>query len=392
MEKFTYDPMTRADSQIRLLKVGRGSGKPVRCTISTFDTDACPEYEALSYTWELPVPAVESPQKIILNGRFLEIRENLYNFLERVAQESIIYDGKPLCPRYLWVDAVCINQKSDYEKSCQVRRMGQVYEQAQRVIVWLGQGSELTQTAMHLILDAAAANAGSWSVVNPLTEDHPFNKRYVQGFPALEALFNLSYWNRMWIIQEFLLAEDITIVYGNQSIDFDDMSMIHRAHFNAIDPADRNSSNALRSPPQSLDMFVISRRDLRTWMAEGHKYSSLQSVVEEFCHDGTFECADSRDRFYSLSALADDGDDIVVDDSKPASWLYWEVMAKWDHLSPYGAVRLIGLGLDMGVTGREENAILLDEVQDGWSQAVLGYSPVDIFADPETYIARIEKE
>lgn len=43
--------------------------------------------------------------------------------------------------RHLWVDAICINQQDDVEKTSQVAAMGNIYESAARSIVWLGQES-----------------------------------------------------------------------------------------------------------------------------------------------------------------------------------------------------------------------------------------------------------
>jgi hypothetical protein len=41
-------------------------------------------------------------------------------------------------PRYLWIDALCINQDDDYERSAQVAIMGRIYQTARRVISWIG--------------------------------------------------------------------------------------------------------------------------------------------------------------------------------------------------------------------------------------------------------------
>lgn len=38
----------------------------------------------------------------------------------------------------LWIDAVCIDQTDHREKSRQVAQMGDIYRDAERVLVWLG--------------------------------------------------------------------------------------------------------------------------------------------------------------------------------------------------------------------------------------------------------------
>ena len=40
--------------------------------------------------------------------------------------------------RVLWVDAVCINQDDLEERRLHVQFMGQIYTQAKKVLVWLG--------------------------------------------------------------------------------------------------------------------------------------------------------------------------------------------------------------------------------------------------------------
>lgn len=41
-------------------------------------------------------------------------------------------------PEYLWVDAICIDQKNLREKESQVSMMDSVFGGAEKVVVWLG--------------------------------------------------------------------------------------------------------------------------------------------------------------------------------------------------------------------------------------------------------------
>lgn len=43
--------------------------------------------------------------------------------------------------RFLWIDAICINQNDNKEKACQVQLMEEIYQQAENVHVWLGEGN-----------------------------------------------------------------------------------------------------------------------------------------------------------------------------------------------------------------------------------------------------------
>lgn len=43
----------------------------------------------------------------------------------------------PALPRFLWVDAICINQEDNNEKTDQVQLMTWIYASAKGVLVWL---------------------------------------------------------------------------------------------------------------------------------------------------------------------------------------------------------------------------------------------------------------
>jgi hypothetical protein len=100
------------------------------------DTQERTDFTALSYTWGAPIFS----QKLILNDIAYPITENLYLFLRRCLQCTQI--------RRLWIDAVCINQHDDVEKSMQVANMLSIYRKASPVRVWLGEAGASTSLAL----------------------------------------------------------------------------------------------------------------------------------------------------------------------------------------------------------------------------------------------------
>lgn len=69
---------------------------------------------------------------------------NLYNFLWRMHAEKQIAEGYAELigldsPEYIWIDAICINQEDLEERSIQVARMYSIYDNAQSVLIWLGE-------------------------------------------------------------------------------------------------------------------------------------------------------------------------------------------------------------------------------------------------------------
>jgi hypothetical protein len=107
----------------------------------------------------------------------------------------------------LWIDFICINQSDVLEKNHQVKRMGEIYSNASRVVAWLGE-----------------ADSSSGPLFTALNQpDFPHRSADREGklgyirFWA-ENLSGLDYWTRLWIIQELGLTPDIFVVCGSRSV------------------------------------------------------------------------------------------------------------------------------------------------------------------------------
>ena len=137
------------DDSIRLLALlpaGDGPNDSVlSCGLEDCRLSDNPSYEALSYTWGQPI----FPEILNTHKGFLRITENLALALRRLR----LYDRV----RYLWVDAVCINQNDTAEKSRQVAMMGSIYRSARQVICWLGQTDKHVNDAIETFKRLAAS-------------------------------------------------------------------------------------------------------------------------------------------------------------------------------------------------------------------------------------------
>jgi hypothetical protein len=89
------------------------------------------KYEALSYTW-----GDASKLKPIIIGASHEfyVTSNCYDALRRLRD----HDGK----RLIWIDAICINQEDDAERTQQIGIMGEIYGCASQVLVYLGEADQ----------------------------------------------------------------------------------------------------------------------------------------------------------------------------------------------------------------------------------------------------------
>ena len=137
------------DDSVRLLKLFPASSdvndQGLGCVLEDCRLSDDLPYEALSYAWGQPV----FPELLHTHKGILKITENL-----ALALHSLRFKDRV---RYLWVDAVCINQNDSMEKSRQVAMMSIIYKSARRVICWLGQADESIGDAMETLKRLAAS-------------------------------------------------------------------------------------------------------------------------------------------------------------------------------------------------------------------------------------------
>jgi hypothetical protein len=187
-----------------------------------------PPYVALSYAWGDPTLL----KTVLVNDQTLEITVNLHEALRQLQTAQ---------PVRLWVDAICINQKDDSEKSDQVKQMKGIYKDATAVFAWLGPAADDSDVAMGAIerIGEAALTAGvsnlSREVMLKLWDPDPegaldgvrkplldLSKNINLDFPlaAIKSLSERNYWNRTWIVQEFSVASTLIIACGPRRLEF----------------------------------------------------------------------------------------------------------------------------------------------------------------------------
>ncbi|GIZ47976.1 hypothetical protein CKM354_001105100 [Cercospora kikuchii] len=88
-------------------------------------------YTAVSYSWAMDDGDDSLCRVLTLHGKQVSITQNLSEGLRRIRYE---HDSQRL-----WVDALCIDQQNTTERSAQVAMMADIFELAERCIVWLGE-------------------------------------------------------------------------------------------------------------------------------------------------------------------------------------------------------------------------------------------------------------
>ena len=88
--------------------------------------DKAPPFEAISYTWGPDAPSI--PIKI--DGALILVTAPI---------DELLWNRRSIFTSHVfWIDAICINQRDQEEKSNQLPMMAKIYGRAARVIVWLG--------------------------------------------------------------------------------------------------------------------------------------------------------------------------------------------------------------------------------------------------------------
>lgn len=301
--KISYDKLSDARSEIRLLSIAPGDWTdPIQASLETFERAAVPWFAAISYTWGDP----KDIKSIFVNGKKVDVRYNCWYVLAQAR-----YHGKGTS---LWIDALCINQDDNEEKSWQVAQMGEIFSEADAVYCCVGahvgdseglfeQFDEVLRYCKAANIDAASCKGffGRQLVLEAaLTKGIWRNERNARQFALAYGKFcKRPYWNRLWTLQEVLLGEnkevwcDLCILDWDFLIDFDE-----RARADQL--ASRNT------PIKSIRDFIfeyqhaINRYDGSNFYDTCRLPTSTNSILTLLCSK---QCEDARDLFYGSSSI-----------------------------------------------------------------------------------------
>jgi hypothetical protein len=141
-----YIPLDPSKTEIRLIKLHPRPANTStqrdltpRCDLIHVSLDNKPDYAALSYTWGDP----RDTQMITVGLSSVPVTRNLYSALEHLRYDNTV--------RVIWIDALCINQVDDEEKSWQVKLMREIYQHASFVTIWIGPADGTSDEVMDFL-------------------------------------------------------------------------------------------------------------------------------------------------------------------------------------------------------------------------------------------------
>jgi hypothetical protein len=141
-----YMPLDPSKTEIRLIKLHPRPANTStqrdltpRCDLIHVSLDDKPDYAALSYTWGDP----RDTEMITVGLSSVPVTQKLYSALEHLRYDKTV--------RVIWIDALCINQGDNEEKSWQVQLMREIYQRASFVTIWLGPADGTSDEVMDFL-------------------------------------------------------------------------------------------------------------------------------------------------------------------------------------------------------------------------------------------------
>lgn len=192
----------------------------------------------------------EARYLIFCNGQRAYVHANLYDALIQLRKEE---------PVAYWIDALCINQQDEKEKSTQIQMMGRIYESAEKVVVWLGQLPALLQPVLASVIksDNSGTSQSSSYAISDKTEPSLILKRLA----IFTWLLTREWFRRAWIIQEYCLARDPVFYLAGFKLTEESM-MKHLSSISIALDEDNLSNNVPAEVKEEIVKFRLEFRHM----------------------------------------------------------------------------------------------------------------------------------
>ncbi|KAH8204435.1 hypothetical protein TruAng_001351 [Truncatella angustata] len=302
-----------ASHEIRILTIQPNIfSSPIQCSLATVTLDKKPCYGALSYVWGSP----ETTGEIVVDLVQVAVTANLASALRHLRHtvDSIV----------LWIDAICINQGDNKERSAQVKMMGRIYSNAATVFLWIGEADENSDVAFESMPAIAAGGEGH-------------NKATDATFGFYSSLDGRPWFSRVWILQEMALAtEDPIVACGGKraswSLFISAWTVLATRLFSEIGMVRPKPSDSGRGEEREQVVEVLAKlkidvlNDMRNAVRKGTGESLRQLLLTSRSSEST----DPRDKIYALLGMlrSEDRDSyFVIDYQKPVATVYAEAVA-----------------------------------------------------------------
>ncbi|KAI5917471.1 heterokaryon incompatibility protein-domain-containing protein [Camillea tinctor] len=303
---YPYSALDREHPHIRLITLQPGIwSDKISCIVHVVPFDGEQVYETLSYVWGSP----NNRKTISLNNHDFEVTDNLWLAMRRLRS--------PSSARVLWIDAICINQKDNDEKSQQVTMMGDIYKGCINCVIWLGESNDVAEpgvqstTALQAfeLLDILSADRHLRELpcfAEVEGQRTAISEKYENHFIALKHLLDLPWWRRIWVIQELALSRSVKFLYASEELPYQTIRGVVEAlktHAATCCKLHRMSLRAL-----AFDRLLVIQEQIDPIVSTRERWAnqeptSLFQLRRQFY---AFQATEKRDLFYGLLGLVTD--------------------------------------------------------------------------------------
>jgi hypothetical protein len=309
-----YHPLSVQDSEIRLLTILPSSdpSATVSCRLWITSFGVKPLYVAISYVW-----GKSAETRIIrVNNRPVAVNACLERALVAVrnwAKNTVV----------TWIDGLCINQNDPVEKLHQIKFMSQIYAGASHVLGWLGESADKSDYAIDTIKKMAEGiqvqeKLEGQKSAQPTQSGTPL-RHWLDDIPQLTdeddkesiwnsigALFKRSFWKRLWIRQEIVLARELILLCGRSVIAWDLVHFVGNHFENAMSTAlEDHLTRRIHSMVLAIDWG--RHIEIRRWRRNHQKMiekDDLMPIYMMIPITSGLQATDPRDHIYGLLGIS----------------------------------------------------------------------------------------
>lgn len=264
---FKYEPLNSDD--LRLLHIQHDRhNEGLAFSLAHYPRSEAPSYVAISYAWGSEL----AEHAVIVDGHTILVRPNLWQALFHI---STAKEAKKEW-KYLWCDAICLDQENIVEKSEQVGQMYLVYRNAALVIAWVGPYPKAESTGQH-------AESYKRSRQEAIIPEDVVSEEFLQQ----------PYFSRVWVVPETMSARRTMFMLGRRRVNNVDLT--------------------LKPPPEPKSrearIFVLASPSIRSWdrfeklflpkdVNQRLVRLAFYLNVTRYCL-----CSDPRDRVFALLSI-----------------------------------------------------------------------------------------
>ncbi len=286
-----YSPLDEAASQIRLLEIEpqhNDNQQTFSCRMRTVSLDDNIKFFGLSYVWGDSSDRVD----VVVNGIVIPVTKNLEAALRHIQRNgrTVIEteswrektDGHPSldqAPLSLWADAICINQDDLKERESQVLLMRRIYSAAETVLAWLGDQdyTDVFEAFEAFSIEIQRCRLSGQEVLGSLEwMDDLELFRDGKIWDNIEDFLVNSYWSRIWILQEIVLAKWMVLVTSNGSFAWITVASVSSLLVGKTRETWSSPSNQVRLPNSGF--LELGMEGYMPWTAVGQPIALRDSL------------------------------------------------------------------------------------------------------------------